>query len=42
MYEFFLNMWVLKRLDSSYLQTQVTKGRITQEEATTILTMPQV
>lgn len=32
MYQFLLNMWVMKRIDTVFLQGQVTKGRITQQE----------
>lgn len=42
MYSFLLNMWIMKKVDASYLQTQVTKGRITQVEYDMIVATPQV
>lgn len=42
MYGFLLNMWVMKRIDESYLTAQVTKGRITEDEKAMILATPQV
>lgn len=41
MYGFFLNMWIMKRIDETYLQGQLDKGRITQEEFEMILATPQ-
>jgi hypothetical protein len=42
MYQFLLNMWVMKRVDETYLQGQVTKGRITQQEYEMIIATPQI
>mgnify|MGYP001447807423 CR=1 FL=1 len=42
MYAFLLNMWIMKKVDEVYLQGQVTKGRITQEEYTMIVATPQI
>lgn len=41
-YNFILNMWVMKRIDATFVQTQVTQGRLTQDEADMILATPQV
>ena len=40
-YAFFLNMWVMRRIDESFLTLQVNYGRITQAEADMILATPQ-
>lgn len=40
-YNFFLNMWILRKLDEEYLQGQVNKKRITAEEKEMILATPQ-
>lgn len=42
MYQFLLNMWIMKRIDTVFLQGQVTKGRITQGEYDMIVATPQV
>lgn len=42
MYQFLLNMWVMKKVDTVFLQGQVTKGRITQQEYDMIIATPQV
>lgn len=42
MYSFLLNMWIMKKIDSMYIQNQVAKGRITQTEANTIIATPQM
>lgn len=42
MYQFLLNMWIMKRIDETYLTLQVTKGRITEEEKQMILATPQI
>lgn len=42
MYQFLLNMWIMKRIDETYLQGQVTKGRITQQEYDMIIATPQL
>jgi len=41
MFDFFKNMWIMKRIDETYLTSMVTKGRITEEEKTIILATPQ-
>ena len=41
MYKFCLNMWIMRKVDETYLQKQVTKGRITQEEYDIIINTPQ-
>lgn len=40
-YNFILNMWVMGRYTPTQVQTAVTKGYITQEEANAILATPQ-
>lgn len=42
MYGFLLNMWIMNRIDETYLQGQMTKGRINQEEYEMIIATPQV
>ena len=42
MYDFILNMWVMKRIDSAKVQSYATKGYVTQTEADMILGTPQV
>lgn len=42
MYGFLLNMWIMKRVDENYLQGQVTKGRITQQQYEEIIATPQM
>ncbi len=42
MYNFLLNMWIMKRIDETYLTNMVTKERITEEEKQMILATPQV
>lgn len=42
MYDFILNMWIMKRIDAVKVQSYVTKGYITQVEANMILATPQV
>lgn len=41
-YSFFLNMWIMKKVDEEYLQGQVTKARITIEEKDMIIATPQL
>ena len=41
-YAFILNMWIMKRVDESFVNKQVRDGRITQEEADMILATPQM
>jgi len=42
MYNFLLNMWVMGKLDESYLQVQVNKGRLTEQEYEMIVATPQI
>lgn len=42
MYNFILNMWVMKRLTQEQVQLYGAKGYITQVEAEMILATPQV
>lgn len=42
MYNFLLNMWIMKKVDEEYLQMQVEKKRITQEEYNMIVATPQL
>ncbi|WP_275900627.1 hypothetical protein [Paenibacillus periandrae] len=41
MYEFVLNMWIMKRIDEAKVRSYVTKGFITQAEADMIIATPQ-
>lgn len=41
MYNFILNMWIMKRYTETNISNCVTKGYITQEQADTILATPQ-
>lgn len=42
MYNFLLNMWIMKKIDESYLQNKVTQGKITQAEYDMIVATPQI
>lgn len=42
MYNFLLNMWIMKRVNEQYLQARVVKGQITQQEYEMIIATPQV
>ncbi len=42
MYNFILNMWVMRKIDEAKVLSYVTKGYITQEEANMILATPQI
>lgn len=42
MYQFLLNMWIMKRIDDEYLTRMVTKDRITEKEKQMIIATPQV
>jgi hypothetical protein len=42
MYEYLLGQWIMRKVDETFLQQQVTKGRITQEQYDTIIATPQV
>jgi hypothetical protein len=35
-------MWIMHKVDEEYLEAQVTKGRITEEEKNMILATPQL
>ncbi len=41
-YGFLLNMWMMRKIDENYLNVQVQKGRITEEEKNMIIATPQV
>lgn len=41
MYQFLLNMWVLKRCTADYIEQMCTKNRITAEQRDAILATPQ-
>ena len=42
MYNFLLNMWVMKKVNEEYLQKRVSKGQITQDEYEMIIATPQI
>ncbi len=42
MYQFLLNMWIMKKVDEQYLQGQVDRKRITLPEKEMIMITPQV
>ena len=42
MYNFLLNMWIMRKIDEDCLEGQVAKKRITQEEKAMILATPQL
>lgn len=42
MYDFFLNMWIMRKVTDEQLQAMVTKGKITSEEYQAIIATPQV
>lgn len=41
MYNFILNMWVFRKITETQVNSYVTKGFITQQEADQILATPQ-
>ena len=41
-YGFLLNMWVMRRIDETYLTQMVALKRITEEEKQIILASPQM
>lgn len=41
-YEFLLNMWIMKKINEQYLDGQVSRGRITLEEKQMIIATPQI
>lgn len=42
MYPFLLNMWIMRKIEEVYLDGQVVKGRINENEKEMILATPQV
>lgn len=42
MYEFLLNMYLMKKIDESYLGEMVKRSRITEKEKEMILATPQI
>lgn len=42
MYPFLLNMWIMRKVDEAYLDGQVTRGRITEQEKLMIMATPQM
>jgi hypothetical protein len=41
-FNFFLNMWIMRRITEVELQAKVTGGRITQPEYEQIIATPQI
>ena len=42
MYEFLLNMYLMKKIDEGYLDAMVKRSRITEKEKEMILATPQI
>lgn len=42
MYEFLLNMYLMKKIDENYLSEMVKRKRITEKEKEMILATPQI
>ena len=42
MYQFILNMWIMRKANEEYVRACATKGYITQQEADIILATPQM
>lgn len=42
MYQFLLNMFVMRKINEAYLQDKVNRGFITQEEMNMIIATPQI
>lgn len=42
MYGFILNMWIMGRIEESYVIEQSKRGRITEEERDMILATPKI
>jgi hypothetical protein len=42
MYQFLLNMWILRKIDEVYLTRMVEKRYLTEEEKSMILVTPQI
>lgn len=41
-YGFLLNMWIMRRIEEDYLDGQVQRGHITQEQKEMIVASPRV
>lgn len=41
-YNFLLNMWVMRRINETYLDGQVARGNITLEQKQMITATPQI
>lgn len=41
-YTFLLNMWIMRKIDETYLQGQVDRKRIAEEDKQMIIATPQV
>lgn len=42
MYQFLLNMWIMRKVDETYLQARVAKEQISQKEYEMIIATPQI
>ncbi len=42
MYNFILNMWIMHKVEEKHVQTYVTKGYITQQQADMIFATPTI
>lgn len=42
MYQFLLNMWIMRKCDEVYLQKRLDKKQITKEEYDIIIATPQI
>lgn len=42
MYAFVLNMWILGKVNESFVEFQYQRGRVTRQERDMILSTPQV
>lgn len=42
MYGFILNMWIMNKVDEAYLDLQVTKNRLTEDEKKMIMAAPRI
>ena len=40
-YPFVLNMWMMRKVDETFVKGQANLGRLTQDEVTMILATPQ-
>lgn len=41
MYQFLLNMWIMRKVNEEYLQARVSKEQVTQQEYEMIIATPQ-